>query len=109
MTACKTDIDWSRKPEPWSRLGPQFRMECETIAKDCIAPPPTKPFVFTQKREEGALLRSRRHALGLTQIEVGRKAGYGDTWVSDVENGKGSSEAADTIGEALTQLEAARK
>ena len=32
-----TAIDWAKKPEPWRTIGPQFRAECEAIAKTAQA------------------------------------------------------------------------
>lgn len=40
----------------------------------------------------GALIRKRRKELGYTQLELAEGAGVGVTFISKLENGKGSSE-----------------
>jgi len=33
MTAAKPVIDWPAHPQPWRTIGPQFRAQCEAIAR----------------------------------------------------------------------------
>ncbi|MBS5864746.1 MAG: helix-turn-helix transcriptional regulator [Coriobacteriaceae bacterium] len=40
----------------------------------------------------GALIRKRRKELGYTQLELAEGVGVGATFISKLENGKGSSE-----------------
>ena len=105
MRGCRTDIDWSAKPEPWREIGPAFRQQCERIARGSLPEP--KPFDM-RRLADGLALRGRRLALGLTQADVAERAGYDEKIISRVECGDGWALAAATIGEALRQLEAKR-
>src|SRR5690349_18567427 len=105
MTGCRTDIDWSSKPEPWCWLGPQFRANCKRIAN---GKPPLPDWRRPSRREtEGLELRDRRLALGLTQLQLSNKAGYDAPQISEAELGRGWPTLISTIGQALTMLEQA--
>ena len=69
-------IDWASKPEPWSWIGPQFRRECERIAKEDAVPLPWR------------LLAARRKALGLSQRSLAVEAGVSDTIIGNAELGE---------------------
>ncbi len=105
--ACKTDIDWSRKPAPWCWIGPQVHADCVILAKGGLPHP--KPFDRTDRQNSGSILRERRAALGLNQSIVADEAGYSTSAVSLAERGIGSRIVFHTIFKALTQLEATHK
>jgi hypothetical protein len=44
MTACRTDIDWSAKPEPWCSMGPALKAIVQRIADEQWHDRPARPF-----------------------------------------------------------------
>jgi HTH-type transcriptional regulator/antitoxin HipB len=52
-------------------------------------------------KDVGALIRQRRHELGLSQIQLAERAGVSRQWVVDVERGKARAE----IGLVLRALD----
>jgi DNA-binding XRE family transcriptional regulator len=86
-------VDWASKPEPWRWIGPQFRRECEVIARSTPLPlPPWRQ------------LAERRKRLGLTQIALGRNAGLAPAAICNAERGELSPNPKHLA--ALARLEA---
>jgi hypothetical protein len=99
----QTVVDWSKKPEPWCWIGPQFRAECEAIVEG-------RPMPVAPKREtEGDRLRQRRHALGFTQDQLGHLAGLHPKTVYVVESNRAGSDALCHVRSALDRAEAERQ
>ncbi len=48
--------------------------------------------IVSNSRDLGLLIRNRRQELGLTQVEVSRRAGMSRQWLIQVEQGKGTAE-----------------
>lgn len=98
-----TVIDWSAYPEPWDKIGPRFRRECESIARG------ESPVIEPKKPK--STIRQRRERLGLTGGELGLAAGYGNrasacAVVSTVETGRLNGKSRRRIELALDRLEA---
>lgn len=87
-------IDWSKRPEPWSWIGPQFRRECEEIAAAKVGPRPHEA------------LKRRREKLGLTQARVAQIAKMGQSHVSRAERGEAGLSIIKHINDALDRYSA---
>lgn len=98
-TEMKTVIDWASKPEPWCWIGPQFKREVEAIIEQRLdLPVPTAP----------TALARRRHALGITQVELGALAGINSRRVSAIERGEIRGPKHQLLVAALDRLEGER-
>ena len=96
MAGCKTDIDWTAKPEPWGSAGRRFKVELACIHAGVPI-----------KISDAEIVRQWRGLLGLTQAEVAREAGVPERQVQRAEADTASGRIVRKIKAALSRLEVA--